>query len=234
MGGLPGLLPDLGSVVVVCAHPDDESFGPGAILHALAGNGTDLAVLCFTHGEASTLRGVAGDLGVARAAELAAASRRLGVGQVELLGYPDGALAAQPRPRLAGHVARTIAAAGADALLVFDHGGVTGHPDHQAATDAALAAAGAHGVPVVAWAIPAAVAAALNGEFGTGFVGRHPHDCELELEVDRAAQLDAIRCHASQSAHNPVLRRRLELQQGRECLRVLHPGRQAPRPLPGS
>jgi LmbE family N-acetylglucosaminyl deacetylase len=214
-------LPDLASVLVVCAHPDDESFGLGAVIHTLAGAGADLAVLCFTHGEASTLRGVDGDLNLIRADELAAASEHLGVGRVELLAYPDGALAAQSRDELVDHILRTAREVAADGLVVFDDGGITGHPDHQAATDAAVAAADTLDVPVLAWAIPAAVAAALNDEFGTAFVGRDERECDIALEVDRRAQLEAIACHASQATDNPVMRRRLELQQGTEWLRVL-------------
>ena len=68
-------------------------------------------------------------------------------------------------------------------LVVFDLGGVTGHPDHDQATRAALAAA--------------------------------------TVRVDRARQWEAIAAHASQSADNPVLRRRLELLDDRESLRAL-------------
>lgn len=217
-------LPDFASLLVVCAHPDDESFGLGAVLHTFASGGTKLAIVCFTHGEASTLHGIDGDLNTIRVAELATASGHLGVDPVELLDYPDGALAAQPRDELVDHILRTARDVDADGLLVFDDGGITGHPDHQAATDAALAAADALDVPVLAWAIPAHVATALNDEFGTTFVGRHRADCDIVLEVDRAAQLEAIDCHASQSRTNPVMRRRLELQQQNEWLRVLRPG----------
>jgi LmbE family N-acetylglucosaminyl deacetylase len=217
-------LPDLRSVLVVCAHPDDESFGLGAVLHAFASAGTRLAVLCFTRGEASTLQGVEGDLGVIRAAELIAAGERLGVGSVELLSYPDGALSDELGEELVGHVLRTAADVGADGLLVFDDGGITGHPDHQAATDAAMAAAESLDLVVLAWAVPAHVAAALNAEFGTAFAGRERTACDIVLEVDRRAQAEAIECHASQSTDNPVLRRRLELQRNEEWLRVLPPG----------
>jgi LmbE family N-acetylglucosaminyl deacetylase len=214
-------LPDFQDVLVVCAHPDDESFGLGAVLHAIADRGGRLSVLCFTHGEASTLHGVDGDLAVIRADELAAASRRLGVECLELLDYPDGSLAAQAVTELAGHVQRVALETGAGMLLVFDHGGITGHLDHQAATDAALDAATTLDVPVYAWVIPSSVADALNREFGTGFVGREPDDAEVVLTVDRAAQVDAIDCHRSQATDNPVLWRRLELMADQERLRRL-------------
>jgi LmbE family N-acetylglucosaminyl deacetylase len=218
---LASRLPAFQDVLVVVAHPDDESFGLGGVLHAFAESGSRLSVLCFTHGEASTLHGVGGDLAVIRGEELHAASERLGVERVELLDYPDGSLAAQAPADLAGHVQRVAHETGAGMLLVFDHGGITGHPDHQAATDAALEVAAALDVPVYAWVIPSSVSDELNREFGTTFVGREPDRTHIVLTVDRSAQADAIDCHRSQATDNPVLRRRLELMTDQERLRRL-------------
>ncbi len=50
-------LPDVRRVLAVVAHPDDESFGLGGLLALLSGGGVPTTVLCFTHGEASTLHG---------------------------------------------------------------------------------------------------------------------------------------------------------------------------------
>lgn len=66
-------------MLAVVAHPDDESFGLGAILDAFHAAGAGLAVLCLTYGEASTVRGVGGDLADARSSEFTAAARVLGV-----------------------------------------------------------------------------------------------------------------------------------------------------------
>lgn len=152
------VLPRLARVLAVCAHPDDESFGLGAVLAALARAGTSSSVLCFTHGEASTLGLGAGDLRRGRAGELVAAAAALGTAGTRLLDYPDGQLAGIPLSRLAGHVHRQVEVTGPDALLVFDEGGITGHPDHCRATAAALAAAARDDLTVIAWAIPDHVA----------------------------------------------------------------------------
>jgi LmbE family N-acetylglucosaminyl deacetylase len=218
-------LPRLTAVLAVCAHPDDESFGLGAVLTALARAGTTSSILCLTRGEASTLGPAAGDLGGLRAAELAAAAAVLGISRTELLDYPDGALTGLPLAQLADHVREQVRLTGAQALLVFDEGGVTGHPDHCRATAAALSAADRDDLPVLAWAIPHQVARTLNTTFGTAFVGRAPDDIDLTFTVDRAPQRDAMACHASQSADNPVLWRRLELLGDTEHLRYLRRGR---------
>jgi LmbE family N-acetylglucosaminyl deacetylase len=73
-------LPPLRSLLTVCAEPDDESFGMVAVISGLVDAGTLSAVLSFTHAEASTRHGVAGDLGRIRAAEFGAAGRVLGKG----------------------------------------------------------------------------------------------------------------------------------------------------------
>lgn len=214
-------LPRARSVLVVCAHPDDESFGLGAVVASLTATGTGLRVVCFTHGEASTLGSEDRPLVQVRGEELASAASLLGVGEVVLLDYPDGGLGAVPRAELAGHVLSR--SQGVDLLLVFDEGGITGHPDHTAATNAALAAATVLGLPVLAWALPGHVAASLNEEFGTQFAGRERDQLNFEILVDRARQRQAIACHVSQSRDNPVLWRRLQLLGDEEHLRWLRP-----------
>jgi LmbE family N-acetylglucosaminyl deacetylase len=207
------------SVLAVVAHPDDESFGLGGVVERLTTGGAAAAVLCFTHGEASSLRGCEGDLGQVRLAEFAAATGVLGVARTELLGYPDGALAGVARTELAAHVVRVAGQARPSHLLAFDVSGVTGHPDHVHATAAALAAADALGVGVLLWALPSAVAGTLNEEFGTCFAGRQPADL-VAFPVDRARQWEAIACHTSQATGNAVLHRRLELLGATEHLLV--------------
>lgn len=212
-------LPQLRRVVAVFAHPDDESFGLGAIIAAFVEQDTIVEVVCLTRGEASTLHIDDGPLDQRRPAELVAAANELGIHRVVLGEFADGALAAVPPVELDRFI-RPVAA-GADMLLVFDEGGITGHPDHQAATRAALAVAEELDIPVLAWTLAAPVARALNAELGTGFVGRDLDDIDLRVRVERARQLRAMACHGSQLADNPVPRRRIELTGDFEHLRYL-------------
>jgi len=214
-------LPAWDSVLAVVAHPDDESFGLGAILSAFAEQGAELAVLSLTQGEASTLHGVAGDLSEIRAQELTAAATELGVGTVELLSYPDGHLADTPADELAVPVLDLAKRLRADGLLVFDPTGVTGHPDHRQATAAAQSAAARIGLPVLGWTLPAGVADSLNAEYGAEFCGHAPADIDLVAPVDRRRQCQAVRQHRSQALPTSVLWRRLELLGAQEYLRWL-------------
>ena len=220
---ISSMLPAAKSVLVVCAHPDDESFGLGGILSALVDQGADATVLCFTRGEASTLHATEGDLASIRAEELARAAGVLGVLRSELLDYPDGHLAEQPLPELTAHVRRIAEEMDTDLILAFDEGGITGHRDHEQATHAAVAAAASCGVPVLAWGVLEEVANELNDEFDADFVGRSENELDFRIPVDRTLQSEAIKCHVSQSGSNPVLRRRLELTGDVEYLRWLTP-----------
>ena len=76
-------------LVVIAAHPDDETLGAGGMIARCHGSGIPVRVLCVTDGAASH----PGDRGIteARAAELASAIEQLAPGStVEMLGFPDG------------------------------------------------------------------------------------------------------------------------------------------------
>lgn len=211
-----------GHVLAVVAHPDDESFGLGGIIAALVASGARVDVLCFTHGEASTLGRTAGpDLAAQRARELSAAGEVLGVERTELLDLPDGRLADRPVVELAVPIAALVRETGPDALLALDDTGVTGHQDHRRVTAAARTVAEANVIPLYGWAIRDDVAAELNAEFGTSFAGHPRAELPYPITVDRAVQRQAIVCHASQSTDNPVLWRRLELSGTVDHLRRL-------------
>lgn len=209
-------------VLAVVAHPDDESFGLGGIIAALVDAGARVHVLCFTRGEASTLgRTAEADLGAVRARELKSAGEVLGVGRAVLLAFPDGGLADRPLRELTVPVAETAREVHATMLLVFDDTGVTGHPDHRRATEAAVEVADTLGLPVHAWAIPDGVASGLNREFATTFTGHPVDQLSTAVPVDRDRQARAIVCHGSQATDNPVLWRRLELSGEVDHLRLL-------------
>lgn len=222
--GRPGReLPAWPGALVVVAHPDDETFGLGAVIAGLASGGTAVHVLCFTHGEASTLNETGSDLRRAREAELRDAGTELGVATVTLLDYPDGGLAAIPPGELAGRVLDLAGQVKPAGVLVFDDTGVTGHTDHRAATAAAVEAAADAGLPVLAWLLPEVVAGQLRAETGQPFGGREPGEIDVSIRVDRAVQRRAALRHVSQISPGAIFWRRLDLQGGYEHLRWLLP-----------
>ncbi|UZJ27030.1 PIG-L family deacetylase (plasmid) [Rhodococcus antarcticus] len=213
-----GELAQRGPVLAVVAHPDDESFGLGAVIAALHVEGADIRVLCLTRGEASTL-GASADLGVVRLLELRAAAGVLGVSEVVLEDFADGGLSGVPVATIDDVLNAQLR--DAVTLLVFDVSGVTGHPDHRAASAAALRVARRHHLDVLEWGVTPQVASQLNIELATSFVAL-AGDGVTDIVVDRTVQLAAIACHQSQAHDNPVLTRRLELQGTLERVR-LHP-----------
>lgn len=212
-------LPAARRVLAVCAHPDDESFGLGAVISTYTESQTEVDVVCLTRGEASTLGATDPVLAESRSAELALAADQLGVRETTLLDYPDGGLEAVPITELAAAI-RTHAI-GSDLLLVFDEGGITGHPDYVRATEAAVLVADELDLPVLAWTLCDTVARALNDEFDATFTGRTQSDIDLWVAVDRSRQQRAIRCHRSQLTDNPIPERRLALTGDVEPLRFL-------------
>lgn len=214
-------LPELSGVLevlAVVAHPDDESFGLGGVLAALVQADVKVRLLCLTAGEASTI-GAGADLAGRRRAELAEAADRLGIAASHLETFPDGGLSALDPAQLAAVVEANLGLA--DALAVFEPGGVTGHPDHRAATRAATTVAERHGLITLEWGLAQNVADTLKEQFGAPFLGFETvGNWPVEIAVDRTRQRSAIACHRSQEPDNPVLQRRLELEEDRELIRV--------------
>ena len=134
-------------VLVVVAHPDDESFGCGSLLAHAAAAGHDTSVLCATRGEAGDSRVATGDLAALREAELRAAARILGVGSVRLLDHADsgmtgdpelGTLVAADPSKVESEVRAVIEDLQPDVVVTLDAS--DGHRDHAAIRDATLAA----------------------------------------------------------------------------------------------
>jgi LmbE family N-acetylglucosaminyl deacetylase len=213
-------IPD-GPIAALVAHPDDETFGLGALLSNLAGEGREVRVLCFTHGEASTV-GAADGLGEIRRQELFAAARVLGVADVALLDFPDGSLDRVPDRELDGRVDDWLAG-GVAALLAFEPRGVTGHPDHRAASRAAARAADRRALLLIEWGVDPLTAERLAAEHGLSFESIDDGPDVHNVLVDRTAQLEAIQQHASQLEDDPIVCKVLALQGDCERVRIRAP-----------
>jgi N-acetylglucosamine malate deacetylase 2 len=84
------------------------------------------------------------------------------------------------------------------------------------------------GLPVLAWALPAAVVGRLAAETGQDFAGQPPDLIDLCVRVSRTRQRRAALLHASQISPASVLWRRLQLQGDCEHLRWLVPPKSSP------
>ena len=212
-----------GPIAAVVAHPDDETFGLGALLANLASEGREVRVLCFTHGEASTI-GVGDDLGDIRRRELYDAAGVLGVAQVTLLDVPDGSLEALADAELDTRIESWLTTDVA-AVVVFEPQGVTGHPDHQAASRAAERVAQRRALIVVEWGIDPLVASQLAETHCLSFESIRDGPDVFDVRVDRTAQLAAIRYHASQLDDDPVVCKVLALHGDIDRVRIRPPRR---------
>jgi N-acetyl-1-D-myo-inositol-2-amino-2-deoxy-alpha-D-glucopyranoside deacetylase len=151
-------------LLAVMAHPDDESFGPGATLALYSRRGVETYLVCATRGEAgaapSDLRGYASKAEM-REAELRCASRVLGLQEVRFLGYRDSGMAGSPEnthpdstamaplDEMARKVARHIREIRPQVIITFDPSGGYGHPDHIAVHRATVEAFRLAGDPQV-------------------------------------------------------------------------------------
>lgn len=134
-------MPDLmrpGRLLVVMAHPDDESFTCGGTIARAADLGHDVTLVCATRGGAGTpLPGaVPGEreardalMGI-RERELREAGRILGISRIELLGYRDGFLRWAAPGTLDRDIATIIEDVRPEAIVAFGQEGLYWHPDH--------------------------------------------------------------------------------------------------------
>ncbi len=181
-------------LVVVAAHPDDESLGAGGLIHRAHRQGLDIYVVLLTAGEAShPLASVTSrrELATRRLGEMDQALRELAPGSpLVFLGVPDGEVASAEEQMTASLV-EVIGDGQRTALVApWRHDGL---PDHDAAGRAAAAAARRTGALLV--------------EYPIWYWNRgSPHEApwermrRIDLEdVDVRAKWSAVQAHASQT-----------------------------------
>jgi LmbE family N-acetylglucosaminyl deacetylase len=176
-----------GPLVVVAAHPDDETFGAGGLIHSCAHAGREIAIITVTDGE-----GARSDLarpGTVRRRELRAALSCLSERYIQWhrLGMPDGNIALHELT--VERAIKTRLPADATLIAPFEH---DGHPDHEAVARICMELGKRRNVPVLRYPIWAwhhtSPGAWQDGEFV-----RFPLDAQA-----RRAKSRAIRCFASQ------------------------------------
>jgi len=151
-------------LLLVHAHPDDESIGTGATIARYAAEGAQVTLVTCTLGELGEvippeLGYLAGDparLGAHRITELAAACAALGVADQRFLGGPgrwrDSGMMGLPEnndpgcfwqadvPQAAAALAAILREVRPQVLVSYDENGFYGHPDHIQAHRVSVAA----------------------------------------------------------------------------------------------
>lgn len=148
-------------LLVALAHPDDESFGFGAVIAKYVNEGVVVDYICATNGDQGTVNDryldQYGSVAAVRDAELDCAAQILGFRQVYKFGYSDSGMmgsAANQNPAclwqaneeaVVEQIVKIIRETQPHVILTFDAFGAYGHPDHifmHGATTKAFHAAG--------------------------------------------------------------------------------------------
>lgn len=122
----------LTTLLVVLAHPDDESFPIGGTIAKYAAAGVRVILVCATRGEAGVPDMASREAGLLRQRELEAAAAVLGIAQVRWLPYMDGTLANANTDEVVAHLEEIMRGTQPQAIITFGPDGISGHPDHVA------------------------------------------------------------------------------------------------------
>ena len=213
-------------LVVVVAHPDDESFGCGSLIAQASRAGARVTVICATRGEAGERRPDpttdAWPIGLLREAELCQAAIVLGADDVALLdlvdsGFsgdaPGDALISTPIDEVAGLLLDRLAVLQPDVVLTLD--GSDGHRDHIHLRDALGLAVDRLDRPVRL--VHSCLARSLMTAWASEMRLREPHRVYLGIDDEQLGRPDdeltvvdtsdvlavreqAIACHLSQAS----------------------------------
>ncbi|MGW7364160.1 PIG-L deacetylase family protein [Streptomyces sp. NPDC054841] len=125
---------ELGTVLGIWAHPDDEAYLSGGLMAMARDSGSRVVCVTATHGELGTpdpVRWPPHRLAAARTDELARCLEILGVGEHHWLDHRDGQCAAARASDAVAVLCDVIERVRPDTVVTFGPDGITGHPDHR-------------------------------------------------------------------------------------------------------
>ena len=197
LANAPTWSPNSNPVVVVAAHPDDETFGAGGLIYSCARAGCDITVITVTDGE-----GARTDLaqpGIIRRRELRAALSCLSDRYIQWhrLGMPDGNVVSHEASL--ERALKTWLPADATLIAPFEY---DGHPDHESVARVCMTLGQRRNLSVLRYPIWAWHHSSPGAWSDSEFV-RFELSAEAQLAKSRA-----VRCFASQldsTGSHPVM-----------------------------
>lgn len=128
-------VPELGTILGVYAHPDDETYLAAGLMAKAVRDGSRVVCVTATRGELGTWdeeRWPTATMGKVREAELLASLEVIGVTEHTFLDYIDAHCKDVPPEEGAAKVRALIEEVRPDTVLTFGPDGMTDHADHKA------------------------------------------------------------------------------------------------------
>ena len=209
---------ELGTVLGVWAHPDDEVYLSGGLMALARDAGSRVVCVTATRGERGTTdphHWPPDRLAARRTTELRECLEVLGVTEHRWLGYRDGECSRVPPSGAVARISDLIAEIRPDTVVTFGPDGNTGHPDHRAVarwTAAAVDLVAPARTRLLQSAVPAGWARqwhAVNERFDV-FEPGHPvtrreTDLALHLRLDPGTLARKVRALAAQTTQTAGL-----------------------------
>jgi LmbE family N-acetylglucosaminyl deacetylase len=120
------------SILLVFAHPDDESSGVSGTVKKYTQQGVPVDLITATRGEKGSRVGVPAnmDTGTVREEELRAAAAIIGIRNIYLLGYVDGELDKADINEVVSKITDIMRRVEPEIVITFGPDGISGHSDH--------------------------------------------------------------------------------------------------------
>jgi LmbE family N-acetylglucosaminyl deacetylase len=189
-------------MLVILAHPDDESFTAGGTLAKYARQAVQVVLLCATRGEA----GIAGvkpeAAGKIREGELRKAAEQLGI-EVHFLGCHDGELSHCRMEMLAESMAWWMDLIQPQVIITFGPEGVSGHPDHVMISNAVTHAYDKYYKKGILLYIRPSKATLSGCGVSAASSGTELPSVKVDISEYRLEKVRAVQCHASQNPGVP-------------------------------
>ncbi len=126
---------NLGTILGIWAHPDDEAFCMAGLMSYAVRNKQRVVIVVATDGaagqSADEKRWPLSDLGITRTKELEQSLSIFGITELKMLNSKDGSLSEQNAGQVIKSLAEIIDQVKPDTVVSFNEDGLTGHSDHQ-------------------------------------------------------------------------------------------------------